>query len=646
MKLSEISKELNNGDIFDIVCIQGSNSIFYLYGSAQQQIDKELNLLQYDENTHSLKIAKKSIDKVEAHFQSNNYTYLILELTQIDNDEFNIQHFTVTRGTNAKFLGKVFDNKNKKGNYPKKRRNLVEIISDNQETPDLKITDETIEKKSLQQTSPNQELQLTAEQKEVLNQINDWISSSNRIGILIGRAGSGKTTLINFLIQILSKRKKSFKLLAPTGRAARILGIKTGKPTSTIHSSIYQFDDNSLKISDDSEIQQKSFEEFDFKFDFTIKSDDDLPNIYIIDESSMISDVEQGSKELNFGSGRLLNDLMSISGNAYKKNSNTKILFVGDEMQLPPIRGKSSALDKEYLLKTFSLKDYPQVFQLNTVMRQQKNSLVLKNAENLRLQIAKNNKETFKFLIDNNQVTQSSIFKLKEKTINENYFRNRILITRSNKDAFGFNKSLREERFGKEESKSLQVGDQIIVTLNNLKFGCFNGDIFSVVEILNSKNINVELKKAKRYVNHPKVVNLNFKKITICPIEYDKNPKFYKDIVICENLLFKSDPFLNDDEKVSLYVDWNNRIRNLNLNNEEKKQHLLNDQFVNSVLVKFAYAITCHRAQGGEWENVSVLLPGIRNNQDWLRWAYTAITRSTSSLSLLNLNNNFTTTNP
>ena len=212
MELLEISKELNKENIFDVVCIQGSDSIFYLYGNAREKIDKELNLLQYDENTHSLKISKKSIDKVEAHFQSNNYTYLILELSNVNNDEFNIKHFTVTRGSNAKFFGKVFDNKNKNGDYPKKRKNLVEIVSDNQETPDLKITDETIENNSLQQTSPNQELQLTAEQKEVLNQINNWISSSNRIGILIGRAGSGKTTLINFLIQIVSHHKFRYHL--------------------------------------------------------------------------------------------------------------------------------------------------------------------------------------------------------------------------------------------------------------------------------------------------------------------------------------------------------------------------------------------------------------------------------------------------
>ena len=103
MKLLEISKELNKENIFDVVCIQGSDSIFYLYGNAREKIDKELNLLQYDENTHSLKLSKKSIDKVEAHFQSNNYTYLILELSNVNNDEFNIKHFTVTRGSNAKY---------------------------------------------------------------------------------------------------------------------------------------------------------------------------------------------------------------------------------------------------------------------------------------------------------------------------------------------------------------------------------------------------------------------------------------------------------------------------------------------------------------------------------------------------------------
>ena len=626
MGFLEIFTDLEKKYKFDLVVIQGTEETYYCYGKGLAKLNHELNLRQPIENNHSIKISSSHINEIENHLKDFKYVYLILELSIDHDEEFTKYKFTVTKSSIDKAIGDSYDNRNKSGNYPKKRKKLIEKIID-------------LTSINPQDTSKN--FELTEEQKETLKKINDWINSSNPIAILGGRAGSGKTTLLKFVIELLNKRKKTFTLLAPTGRAARILGKKTNHDAHTIHSEIYEVDFDKIKMSNDNNEQQLSFEESDFALNFKIKAQETLSQIYIIDESSMIGDEKTSDGDMNFGSGRVLHDLLIQIGVIHRKNSDAKILFVGDRMQLPPVREDNSfALYPNHLFERFSLEQEPEFFELKNVLRQTKNSLVLENAEALRKKIIDDEGATINIKIDNKVIKRTNFLSLKKTSIENDNFNKKIVVTRSNKTAYGYNKSIRSDRFGENNSRDLMVKDQIIVTHNSPFYGCFNGDIFTVIEIKNSKIVSTELSKADIYKNNPKKIDLRFKKVIVRHIEHD-DEKFNKEIIILENLLFKPDAFIDREEQIALHVDWNNRIREMNLSAEEKKRNLLNDPYLNAVKVKFAYAITCHRAQGGEWDDVTVYLDDIRYTKEYLRWLYTSITRTTNQLSFINLNTGY-----
>ena len=627
MKLTDIYKNLEKKYNADIIIIQGLSTTYYAYGKKISNLVDELNLMQpVIDDKFAIKIASSKINQIEDHLKESNYQYIILELTTstID-DEFRKDKYTVASTSIPESKGEIFDNRNASGNYPKRRRNTLEKVEA------ANIFEENTHK------LPTEIIELNDEQKQTLRKINSWVDSNNRIAILTGRAGTGKTTLLKSVTNLLSKRKKSFQLLAPTGRASRILSKKSGQNSQTIHSEIYQFNIDKLNMKKDNDEQQQSFEEGDFSLDWGIKTSENLAQIYIIDEASMIGDREKPRGELNFGTGRLLNDLLFQTGIIDKKNTNTKILFVGDSMQLPPIKEENSvALDADYLLKKYRLDYYPEKFELTQVMRQAKNSLILSNAEILRDKISQKDYSPLKIKIDDNSVSRTTPKRSQNLGIENNDFSKRIVVSRSNAAAYGYNKSIRESRFGKNYTEDLMPDDQVIVTSNNPKYGCYNGDIYTIIEIIESETRPIKLSKSVKFKKNPEKIDLFFKTVVIRPIEFD-DEKYNKKIIIIENLLNKPATFLSHEEIIASRVDWNNRIRDLNLDIEAKKRNLLEDEYINAVQIKYAYAITCHKAQGGEWENVTVYIEYLQHNDSYYRWLYTAISRSINKLSFINL---------
>ena len=617
MELFEIYSHLSQKYKVEAVFIQGSESTFYGYGKIMGQLNEELNLLQpISDVNKSLKISSRAIDKIEDHLKDFNHSYLILKLHESDLDSsLNKKEYIVESGSNKNAFDEKFDNKNSNGNYPKRRKTTLEII----------------------QEEGNDEIKLNEEQTKVLHDIDEWVKGENPIAVLTGRAGTGKTTLLKSVVSLLKKRKKTFSLLAPTGRAARVLKAKTQQAAITIHQEIYVFDKDDMQLSDDSENQQLKFEESDFSLNFKLKAEENISQIYIIDESSMIGNRKQADGELNFGSGKLMTDLLTQTGVINRKNVDSKILFVGDKIQLPPIREiESLGLIPDTLFKEFNLPFVPKYFELKKVMRQSGNSLILKNAEKLRSSVENKSFIMPTIETDNKTVLRTRPDKIKNKVLKDLDFKKHIMVTRSNAAAYSYNKTFREKIYG-ENHQGLVPNDLIMATRNTLEGNVTNGDIFQVIKIVSSETKRVTLNKSAEFKNKPKHIDLNFKRIIVRLIEHDDD-KNNIEIFVIENLLNKPEIFLDKDEIIASRIDWNNRIREKNYSIEEKKDSYLTDKYINAVPIKFAYAITCHKAQGGEWDNVSIHLPMYNSeDEEYFRWLYTAITRSTKVLSFINL---------
>lgn len=621
---------------FDIICIQGTKENLNCYGEGANLIAKDFNLDLTDFSSEKilfLRLNAIDIDKYESHFQNYEYSFAILELSISNNSEFREQKYTVTKTSNKNALGEFFDNRKKDGTFPKIRRTKVEDVISG-----VLFNSKEHTKSPAQ---PSLMLKPNEEQATVLKKIDKWVNNDNKnsIAILAGRAGTGKTTLLKFVVSLLQERKKTYSLLCPTGRAARILARKTNEETSTIHKEIYVLDTDKMKMDKDHEKQQLAFEESNFSLDFKLKAEENLSQVYIVDESSMVGDKKSAQGKMNFGTGRLLSDLLLQIG-ILRKNVNTKILFVGDYAQLPPIKEKiSPALDKQYLLNEFKLKFEPEFFQLTGVLRQNKGSLILKNCEEIRSHIEQKDLIPFKLDIDGKSVRTTTPTEIKNNTIEVGNFNERIVITRSNATAYHYNKGLRERVFGaKKKSESILEGDIILVTSNSQLFKCFNGDLYKVMSLEKSEKRIIRLEKSKQYKGKPETISLFYRNIVIRPIEFlggDYNDDYNQSIKIIENVLLKEEIFLSPSETVAIHVDWNNKIRDKDLTVEEKKENFLSDPYINAVVVKYGYAITCHKAQGGEWADVCIYFGG--NWHEDYRWAYTALSRATEKLSFINL---------
>ncbi|MCG8410018.1 MAG: AAA family ATPase [Bacteroidales bacterium] len=450
----------------------------------------------------------------------------------------------------------------------------------------------------------------TTDQDKLMDMLASFVMNENskQIFLIKGYAGTGKTTVISALIKAFRKLKIKSVLMAPTGRAAKVLAAYSKKNAFTIHKKIYR--------------QKSSKDGFGtFILDTNLHSN----TFFIVDEASMISN--QLNDSSIFGSGRLLDDLIKYVYN----DKACKLILIGDTAQLPPVRlDISPALDK-IELESFDLNVIENI--LTNVVRQTQESGILTNATHIRNLISERDTSFPQLRIQN----QCDIQKIKGSelidTINDSYdksgFENTIIITRSNKRANQYNKGIRSQILWREEE--ISVGDFLMIVKNNYYWledndkidFIANGDIAEIIKI-------------KKY---HELYGFRFADVTLNFVDYDieLDCKIFLDTLHIDTAALSSDD--NKNLFYSILEDYK-CLKTKKMQYEKVK----NNEFFNALQVKFSYAITCHKAQGGQWENVFIdhgYLTEEMMNVEYLRWLYTAFTRSAEKLYLVNFNKKF-----
>lgn len=483
-----------------------------------------------------------------------------------------------------------------------------------------------------------QHIDINQDQKQAIDKIIDFLESDTNIFILQGYAGTGKTTLIKGVVNFLEQSNKQFNVMAPTGRAAKILRDKTGFG-KTIHSSIYKLKDLKSVNSESKELAEHSV-----KYFFPIDLENQDERILIIDEASMISSRESKNELFDFGTNILLDDLLT---HTFQTNKNNKIIFVGDPAQLPPVGdNQSKALDAS----SFTELGYSCVAaQLTQVMRQDDN-LILDNATTIRGLLEESQRNAIELQYDNDSFVKLETYDIIEKYIQ--LFPNPeigdgVIISFSNAQCYHYNFAIRELLF--PNTKEIVEGDIIMINNNNqytYETQLFNGDLAKVVHVSNQ----VEEQSAPVYIernnkNVQEIIKLKFRKIEFRLPHFDEEISCY----IIDDLLNSIDRDLTMDMTKMLYINFVMRfnqeqerrkeigLQTFKVGSKEFKDELMKDPYYNALRVKYGYAITCHKSQGGEWDKVFIDYSGRTGlSNEVLRWSYTATTRGVNTVFAIN----------
>ncbi|MDO1500784.1 AAA family ATPase [Winogradskyella maritima] len=455
--------------------------------------------------------------------------------------------------------------------------------------------------------------QPTEKQDLVLMQLSDFVfdTSSRSLYLLQGYAGTGKTSIIGVLVSQLWQAKKSAVLLAPTGRAAKVISNYSQKEAFTIHKKIYFPKKNSgggVK--------------------FVLQPNKHRNTIFIVDEASMIPDTPGDSRL--FENGSLLDDLMEYVYSGH----NCKLLLIGDKAQLPPVKSElSPALDAHKLELTYD--KHVKGLELDEVMRQEQDSGILINATELRNTLHSELYDSFKFnlkgftdivrLIDGYEIMDAI-----NDAYSANGYEETAIIVRSNKRANMYNKQIRERILFNETE--LSAGDHLMVVKNNYfwlkatsEAGFIaNGDIIEVLEIFSLKEI----------------YGFRFAEVKIQMVDYPRMKPF--ETVLLLNTIESHSPSLTYEESNQLYQEV---LKDYANETSKYKQFIgvKKNSFFNALQVKFSYAITCHKSQGGQWNTIFVEQPYLPEgvNRDYVRWLYTAMTRAKEKLYLIGFKDDF-----
>ena len=444
---------------------------------------------------------------------------------------------------------------------------------------------------------------------------------SEKVFILKGYAGTGKTTLMNGFIKWLAENDHVYSLLASTGRAAKILSDKTEVQASTIHSQIYIFSD----LDDDLEsmVAKQESLAIDDKGQISLVFDvkvivSNTEKIYIIDEASMVADVpDTGSSFAKFGTGELLKDLLAY-------DTMGKFVFVGDPCQLPPVgQNFSPALSKEYIEKKYRLAT--RQVELTEIIRQDSTSGIIGASLALRrLQTANPAVKFANFPMKgfkdvNLHSSHINLINLYIQKIKESGFEYATLICQTNRHCSDLNQIVRSA-LGKS-SNILEPGDILMVTQNNYLTGLVNGDIVQVL-----KTGKREIRCGLKFLN---VHVLNFAS------------KETYNVLMVEDILYSISTNLNNKQHKDLMIDYYFRMKDKGILQKSQffRENMLTDPYLNALKAVYGYALTCHKAQGGEWNEIFLYLdnkvhgipkPGI------YQWMYTAITRAKNTLHIVN----------
>lgn len=454
----------------------------------------------------------------------------------------------------------------------------------------------------------------TGDQQKLLSQLSHFIiSAKSRCAYVIrGYAGTGKTTLIGSLVKALPVLKMKSVLLAPTGRAAKVISGYSGKKAFTIHKIIYQ-----LKSGADGYTR------------FVLRPNPMENTVFVVDEASMIG-TSGGLTSKSWGETRsLLDDLMEF----VYSGENCKLILIGDSAQLPPVGMEMSfALDPEYLKRNYSLTIAG--FELKKVVRQKSDSGILHNATLLRNNINEDEPEIHFDTEGFEDVIPITGLEL-EDALNDAYGEhgedNTMVITRSNKRANLFNLQIRSRVRWLEDE--IATGDYMMVVRNNYhwldatsKAGFIaNGDIVEVLNILRTEEL----------------YGFRFADVNIRMVDYPGEP--HLEVKILLDTIMAEQPSLSSDKSKLIYENIMMDYQDIP-DKKKRLKKLKENPYYQALQVKFAYAVTCHKAQGGQWKSVFVeqgYLTDEMIDKNYQRWLYTALTRATEKLYLVNFHEKF-----
>ena len=453
----------------------------------------------------------------------------------------------------------------------------------------------------------------TTKQDLALQMLSEFVvaGEKNKIFLLKGFAGTGKTTIISTLVKNLWQIRKTGVLLAPTGRAAKVISKYSQKEAFTIHKKIYY-----PKKSKGSGVQ------------FILQPNKHRKSIFIVDEASMISD-ERGNTKL-FENGSLLDDLMEYiySGN------DCQLILIGDTAQLPPVKlDVSPALEEQKLQLNFN-KEVAHI-ELDQVVRQSEESDILHNATLIRECLQEGFYTDFKFDLTGNKdvIRLTDGYEIMD-AIQDSYeqlgHEDTSIIVRSNKRANMYNQQIRSRILFQEEE--ISAGDYLMVVKNNYfwikpntEAGFIaNGDIIKVLEIFGFKEL----------------YGFRFAEVQVQMVDYPKMRPF--ETVVLLDTLTSNTPSLSYDESNKLYEEVK---KDYSAEKSKYKQFIKvkNNKYFNALQIKFSYAMTCHKSQGGQWKTIFIEQPYLPEGigKEYLRWLYTAVTRAEDKLYLIGFKDDF-----
>ena len=449
----------------------------------------------------------------------------------------------------------------------------------------------------------------TAEQEYALDVFARFMTDSDDQVVMImrGSAGTGKTTLAGAIVRAMAALKQKMILLAPTGRAAKVFSLNAGHAAYTIHRRIYR---------------QKSAGDLS---SFNLNDNMNRDTLFIIDEASMIAN--QGYGDSAFGSGCLLDDLMTFvyqSG----RGSNCRMLLIGDKAQLPPVGEDESPALMADVLRCYGMRVYE--CDLNQVLRQGEESGILWNATQIRQMITHDSmtqlpKIRFAGFADIQMVPGGELI----DALSTSYYQvgtdETIVITRSNKRANIYNQGIRNQVLDREEE--LCRGDQLMIVKNNYFWTEGSKEIPFIA------NGDIAVVQRVRHVHE--LYGFRFAEVTMLFPDYDD---FELTATVCLDTLTSEAPALTREQQEQLYNAVMEDYADVPTKPERIKK-LKSDRYYNALQVKFAYAVTCHKAQGGQWAHVYLDQGYMTDDMltpDYIHWLYTAFTRATEQLYLVN----------
>lgn len=457
----------------------------------------------------------------------------------------------------------------------------------------------------------------TQEQAHALKVFAEFLTDRDPHAVMIlrGSAGTGKTTLSGAIVRTLKEIRQKVMLLAPTGRAAKVFSLNSGSPAYTIHRRIYR---------------EKSFSGVEGQFNLNDNLYTDT--LFMVDEASMIANMGLGG--MSFGSGCLLDDLVHF----VYQGRNDRLLLIGDKAQLPPVGEEESPALHAAMLEGYGLKVYE--CDLNEVLRQSEESGILYNATMIRQMITHDDitqlpKIHFAGYSDIKPMPGAELIEALADSYHHVGLDDTIVVTRSNKRANVFNQGIRNMVLDREEE--LSQGDILMIVKNNYYW-------MEEERKSNNKLQSNEIPAFLANGDRAKVLKVRrridlygFRFATLL-LQFPDYGNYELEATVLLDTLTSEAPALTHEQQEQLFHQIEEDYQDIPLKADRMKA-IRQDQFFNALQVKFAYAVTCHKAQGGQWAHVYVdqgYMTDDMLNPDYIHWLYTAFTRATEMLYLVN----------